>query len=1362
MLEFLRGSKFTVKYIILFIFIFLCFAKNSYSSSFVDKFSAPISIESINKDIATPDFKCENNLTFKIEDSNGIIIPNQNSKGGGLIYRDILINTPYTGKLKYYLVDENKTILEEGEVNINYSDDDVRFTISFDIPHFYELNLPKKLFLIYTFDRGILYNECFLYYEPIYVIKNESSVQNRIIYNLIQIYNDLENQINALQQFLYLEEKKIGLDFDLLILNYIKDQYIGNIITTVGAIFPYTAPLSAVYEFYHLVTSKSFSFFGLNITPQLIGEYVDSLQLDNFTVEFKAAVESLSKNMWNLIKQLTQTSVENWDNIDLINKVENDFMKYIYVVLGKDVCKYAYNCCNLEDKWIGLIQFVGGDNNTYCCDCSNKYLVKANKPGVAYWARADFFIYSYLISLIKKESIEDLEYGFCEYNYGTCNPVYSNNGAKYFISNEDYFLSDDKKKNINEMIFGKVAQPEIISMDTPTVVQKGNIAKIIVRAKNNSSKDAVYGSITVSFPYLSSLSGINVENNAGLNVYRREVGDSIYNNMCKPMVAKYPVIELGGSWKKGEEKDVTIDIDSSQISVNELYLYIRSTMTSYGNPWCYYKNDPASGNILDQQNWKVYKKVIRINNPPNKPMVVKGPTSGYVDKVYYFSVSDSDPDGDDIVYKFDWGDGHISSYSSNTQYHFWTKAGKYCIRVKAKDKYGAESEWSDYYCIDIANNASPTCYFVNIDINPASGGSVSINPHKSCYNGDRVTLTATPNNGYKFSGWGGDCSFCGSSTSCTITVSSNKNCTADFELSSNEPPVIDSFTANPTSGSAPLTVTFTCSAHDPDGNVVEYDIDYRDGNTEENEYGTFTHTYNNSGSYKATCTVKDNDGSVASKSIQISVGFTSSYTFTPGNDTNYIQNKNLSILDAGKGDDTYIIDPQYMTDDLKVTVIDYQGNNIIRIPNGTEFKEIKVAKNAIEFILENGAVVKVLDADHFHFQLGGDESTGEGSTDQTFEEFVTDSLKLAQVPQDNEHIADVKGEMQIDNNVFRLNSANNKKNYIGCFKDKGNAWGVEGRDLSGFMTESEDMTVEKCIQICSEKGFKYAGLQYGIQCFCGNSYGKYGESTNCNYKCSGNQSEICGGVWANSVYSVKKSNTNSHDKNVIMNAGFEYGLEDWSFEDISHTGSQCTGYTAVSNVSVDNNTAVIHSKYGYGRGKLSQSFDPVKPVILSVSYKAASPHGHCNTVIIYFYDSQGTKIAGLYYGEDSFVPQYSRLIITLLGNDYTLPFNSKYSEGTIEFSFDWDNKKVSAIWHSNTGEEEVLETAPIENDVYVSKVDLMAYNSCCDGRDDAYGYFKDVVVQQYSANASYNSNIGAARKLKCKYAIGYTVFFHTL
>ena len=93
--------------------------------------------------------------------------------------------------------------------------------------------------------------------------------------------------------------------------------------------------------------------------------------------------------------------------------------------------------------------------------------------------------------------------------------------------------------------------------------------------------------------------------------------------------------------------------------------------------------------------------------------------------------------------------------------------------------------------------------------------------------------------------------------------------------------------------------------------------------------------------------------------------------------------------------------------------------------------------------------------------------------------------------------------------------------YIGCFKDQGDPSGTRGRDLSGYMFSSPNMTVELCISECRRRGFAFAATQYGSQCFCGNSYGKYGPANNCNMSCSGNRSEICGGFWANSIYSIR-------------------------------------------------------------------------------------------------------------------------------------------------------------------------------------------------------------------------------------------------
>ena len=87
-----------------------------------------------------------------------------------------------------------------------------------------------------------------------------------------------------------------------------------------------------------------------------------------------------------------------------------------------------------------------------------------------------------------------------------------------------------------------------------------------------------------------------------------------------------------------------------------------------------------------------------LNDPPNKP-VISGNTNGKAGNVYEYTFITIDPDGDDICYFTDWGDGTntgwMGPFSSGTphlQSNVWVK-GNYTIRCKAKDLYNAESEW---------------------------------------------------------------------------------------------------------------------------------------------------------------------------------------------------------------------------------------------------------------------------------------------------------------------------------------------------------------------------------------------------------------------------------------------------------------------------------------------------------------------------------------------------------------------------------------------------------------------------------------------------------------------------------------------
>ena len=90
------------------------------------------------------------------------------------------------------------------------------------------------------------------------------------------------------------------------------------------------------------------------------------------------------------------------------------------------------------------------------------------------------------------------------------------------------------------------------------------------------------------------------------------------------------------------------------------------------------------------------------NQRPNKPSKPTGKTRGKPGVEYIFSSTATDPDGEQLYYAWDWGDGNYSywfgPYSSgdlSEATYSWENEGTYEVRVKAKDIHGGESVWSD-------------------------------------------------------------------------------------------------------------------------------------------------------------------------------------------------------------------------------------------------------------------------------------------------------------------------------------------------------------------------------------------------------------------------------------------------------------------------------------------------------------------------------------------------------------------------------------------------------------------------------------------------------------------------------------------
>ena len=90
--------------------------------------------------------------------------------------------------------------------------------------------------------------------------------------------------------------------------------------------------------------------------------------------------------------------------------------------------------------------------------------------------------------------------------------------------------------------------------------------------------------------------------------------------------------------------------------------------------------------------------------------------------------------------------------------------------------------------------------------------------------------------------------------------------------------------------------------------------------------------------------------------------------------------------------------------------------------------------------------------------------------------------------------------------------------FLGCSPEE--RWTTDGafRTLSGAMESLDTMTNQECIAFCGARGFKYAGSEWRRECWCGASFAAtrapkttVASLALCNYKCTGDQSQNCGG-----------------------------------------------------------------------------------------------------------------------------------------------------------------------------------------------------------------------------------------------------------
>lgn len=78
------------------------------------------------------------------------------------------------------------------------------------------------------------------------------------------------------------------------------------------------------------------------------------------------------------------------------------------------------------------------------------------------------------------------------------------------------------------------------------------------------------------------------------------------------------------------------------------------------------------------------------------------------------------------------------------------------------------------------------------------------------------------------------------------------------------------------------------------------------------------------------------------------------------------------------------------------------------------------------------------------------------------------------------------------------------------------------------------MTPAACAAYCSSvENARYFGVQDGHKCFCGDSYGKHGVSSDCGDPCTGDEDQVCGAKNVNSVYTLLPADETSPAVDVV-------------------------------------------------------------------------------------------------------------------------------------------------------------------------------------------------------------------------------------
>lgn len=342
-------------------------------------------------------------------------------------------------------------------------------------------------------------------------------------------------------------------------------------------------------------------------------------------------------------------------------------------------------------------------------------------------------------------------------------------------------------------------------------------------------------------------------------------------------------IKYGFDWGDGSSTTWTSFLDSGDVA---------SISHEYQSSGQYTIRALAKDEVDLESDWSngLTVQITAENNPPDKPDTPTGPSSGFTGASYGFETDSEDPEGDQIDYKFDWGDEAESSWGSKTRSHSWNSAGTFTVKAKARDDY-EESDWSRGKTVQIKTNNPP-----NTPNEPTGETECNIGIEYQ-YTARMVTDPDGHDVRYKFNwGDGSNSGWIDSPTAkhkwtskgdfdITVTAKDEHGATSSKSNSltvtiHNDAPNTPEIINAPEAGKTTDKITFTASSTDPDSHDLNYLFNWNDGTdswTELKSSGvevSASHSWTQEGTYQIKVKAQDEFGEESSWSDEVTISIT--------------------------------------------------------------------------------------------------------------------------------------------------------------------------------------------------------------------------------------------------------------------------------------------------------------------------------------------------------------------------------------------------------------------------------------------------------------------------------------------------------